>query len=73
VHGAVQADKSLDTPSCSHSVFAPILAAASAMSGVSSERRNTSTMSTGRSISASDAYAVRPSTSVSRGLTGITS
>ena len=46
--------------------------ALSAKGGVSSDRRNTSTISTGSGTSSSEPYARSPSTSVSFGLIGMT-
>src|SRR5699024_12543351 len=43
-------------PNCNQKYLAPIAAASLAISGVSSARRNTSTMSTSTGISAKDAY-----------------
>ena len=59
-------------PVCSHSAFAPIVTASSAIPGVSSARRKTSTMSIRSGTSTSDGYERSPRISVSRGLTGIT-
>ena len=66
------AASSFVTPSWSQRTFAFAAMASSAIAGVSSERRNTSTMSIGSAMSASDATAFWPWTSVSRGLTGMT-
>ena len=48
---ARSAAASLRTPSCIHNVFAPIAIASSAMGPTCSDARNTSTMSTGTSMS----------------------
>src|SRR5262249_26993677 len=66
------AASSLLMPVCSHSAFAPIFTASSAIGGVSSGLRNTSTISTGTGMSLKDPYDFSPRTSLSRGLTGIT-
>ena len=51
---AFSAAASLTTPSCIQTTFAPMLMAASTISGTSSERRNMSTISTGMGTSASE-------------------
>src|SRR5699024_3643973 len=53
---ATSAASSDQMPNCNQKYLAPIAAASLAISGVSSARRNTSTMSTWTGISAKDAY-----------------
>ena len=66
------AASSFTMPVCSQSAFAPMVTASSAIPGVSSARRKTSTISIRSGTSSSDGYERSPRTSVSRGLTGIT-
>ena len=61
------------TPNCIHTTFAPIAMASSTIAGTAEGSRKISTTSTGGGTSRKEAYDLRPSTSCSRGFTGMTS